>query len=51
MGLVCHDDFNRSSIYYCLLLAVNNNEKSTQSVKEAVMNLLICPTDNLEIGL
>ena len=38
MGLVCHDDFNRSSIYHCLLLAANSNEKSTQSGKEAAMS-------------
>ncbi|HIB74008.1 MAG TPA: 4a-hydroxytetrahydrobiopterin dehydratase [Candidatus Marinimicrobia bacterium] len=40
MGLVCHDDFNRSSIYHCLLLAANSNEKSTQSGKEAAMSVL-----------
>jgi len=38
--LVCHDDFNRSSIYHCLLLAANSNEKSTQSGKEAAMSVL-----------
>ena len=40
MGLVCHDDFNRSSIYHCLLLAANSNEKSTESVKGTDMSIL-----------
>ena len=40
MGLVCHDDFNRSSIYHCLLLAANSNEKSTENGKEAAMSVL-----------
>ena len=40
MGLVCDDDFNWSSIYYCLLLAYNSNEKFTQNGKETDMSLL-----------
>jgi len=40
VGLVCNDDFNWSSIYYCLLLAYNSNEKFTQNGENTDMSLL-----------
>ena len=50
MGLVCDDDFNWSSIYYCLLLAYNSNEKFTQNGKDTDMSLLSNEQINHELN-